>query len=59
MGKNILAAAEEWLRINHHEIKILFANVLDNNEASNKLFLDSGYGVHVTKYKKILRGVKW
>lgn len=53
-GKGLLLASEEWLRINHPEIKSINATVMSGNEVSKRLFLGSGYRISSTSYKKDL-----
>ncbi len=53
-GKGLLLASEEWLKINHPEIKSINATVMSGNEVSKRLFLGSGYRISSTSYKKDL-----
>ena len=53
-GKNLLLASESWLRKNHPEIKKINAIVLNENEASKKLFSSSNYSVSMISYQKDL-----
>jgi RimJ/RimL family protein N-acetyltransferase len=53
-GKGLLLASEEWLKINHPEIKSIDATVMSGNEVSKRLFLGSGYRISSTSYKKDL-----
>jgi UDP-2,4-diacetamido-2,4,6-trideoxy-beta-L-altropyranose hydrolase len=53
-GKGLLLASEEWLKINHPEIKSIDAIVMPGNEVSKRLFLGSGYRICSTSYKKDL-----
>lgn len=53
-GKGLLLASEEWLKINHPEIKSINATVMSGNEVSERLFLGSGYRISSTSYKKDL-----
>lgn len=57
-GKNLLRASELWLNSNRPEVLRINAIVLTENEASKKLFSDSGYLVKMISYEKDLRGGK-
>lgn len=54
-GKNLLRAAENWLKLNNPEISRIDATVLDENEASKKLFDGSNYRINMIGYRKELR----
>jgi UDP-2,4-diacetamido-2,4,6-trideoxy-beta-L-altropyranose hydrolase len=51
-GRNLLLAAECWLKANRSDIKSILASVLTRNEASKNLFLDSNYLPYLTCFKK-------
>lgn len=51
-GRNLLLAAECWLKANRPDIKSILASVLTRNEASKNLFLDSNYPPYLTCFKK-------
>lgn len=53
-GRNLLMSAEQWLKVNRHEIKNIRASVLDGNESSQRMFLAAGYQVDATLYLKKL-----
>jgi len=53
-GRNLLLAAEQWLKNNRSDIKSIRAGVLGENEASKKLFLGANYQVHMIEYQKEL-----
>lgn len=53
-GKGLLLASEEWLKINHPELKSINATVMSGNEVSKRLFFGSGYRISSTSYKKDL-----
>jgi UDP-2,4-diacetamido-2,4,6-trideoxy-beta-L-altropyranose hydrolase len=53
-GRNLLMSAEQWLKVNRHEIKNIRASVLDGNESSQRMFLGAGYQVDATLYLKKL-----
>lgn len=52
-GRNLLLAAEQWLKANRPEIKSICAVVLGGNEPSQRLFSGSNYRVEATHYLKI------
>jgi UDP-2,4-diacetamido-2,4,6-trideoxy-beta-L-altropyranose hydrolase len=51
-GRSLLLSAEQWLRQNRPEIKIIKASVLGENETSKNLFLNSGYRTTTISYEK-------
>jgi UDP-2,4-diacetamido-2,4,6-trideoxy-beta-L-altropyranose hydrolase len=51
-GRNVLLAAERWLKNNRSDIKIIRAGVLGENEVSKKLFLGANYRVVLLDYQK-------
>ena len=53
-GRNLLLAAEQWLKNNCSDITSIRAGVLGENEASKNLFLGANYQVHMIDYQKDL-----
>ncbi|MBT5956057.1 MAG: UDP-2,4-diacetamido-2,4,6-trideoxy-beta-L-altropyranose hydrolase [Candidatus Marinimicrobia bacterium] len=53
-GRNLLLSAEQWLKSNRSEIKMINASVLGKNEASKNLFLNSNYHIDTICYQKII-----
>lgn len=51
-GRNLLLAAEQWLKASQPEIKSIRAVVLGGNEPSQRLFSGSNYRVEATHYLK-------
>ena len=51
-GRNLLLSAEQWLKSNRPDIKLIRASVLGGNEPSQRLFLGSDYRVETTHYLK-------
>lgn len=53
-GHDLLQSAEQWLSLNHPEVKIFRAHALGTNERSHRLFVAAGYQVESTSYLKKL-----
>lgn len=51
-GSQLLLAAENWLRLNHPQIRTISAEVLRDNGPSHRLFEGCGYAVQTTRYTK-------
>jgi RimJ/RimL family protein N-acetyltransferase len=53
-GRNLLLAAEQWLKSNRSDITSIRAGVLVENETSKNLFLGANFQVHTIEYQKDL-----
>jgi len=53
-GRNLLLAAEDWLRVNRPGVRSIRAQVLKDNLNSHNLFLNSSYQVNKICYQKNL-----
>jgi len=54
-GRSLLQSAEQWLALNHPEIRTIRAHVLGINERSRRLFTYAGYKIESTCYSKRLQ----
>jgi UDP-2,4-diacetamido-2,4,6-trideoxy-beta-L-altropyranose hydrolase len=54
VGASVLAAAEQWLRASRPGVATVTAEVLGNNQRSQRLFESTGYELHAAKYTKRL-----
>lgn len=54
LGRCLLHSAEQWLMVNHPEVRKIRAHVLGANVRSQRLFSGAGYQVESTNYLKIL-----
>lgn len=52
LGRNLIQAGEHWLREHRPEIKTITAEVLAANTASHRLFVECGYTIDFTCYRK-------
>ena len=57
-GRNLLSAAEHWLKTNRSKIKIIQARVLGINQQSQNFFSDADYYINTIHYQKELNDRK-